>query len=180
MYVQQLDFEIVETGNPKTIVFIDSSNYFEEPELPVLDIIPPYFNQIFRATITARQVNTLNSSTIGLTAFVPSDCPLDFPDGIYKFTYGICPYVLNVTKYRVRTTQLDEKLNMIYKTLECNLYSNESVQRELLQIYLAKESAKANASLFYLQNAESDFRIATDKTDILYDKIVSNGLSLSK
>jgi hypothetical protein len=180
MYIQQLDFEIVDTNNSKTIVFIDSSNYFEEPELPVLEIVPPYFNQVFKVNISARKVNTINSSTMGLTEFLPNDYPMDFPDGIYKFTYGICPYQFNVIKYRVRTTELDKCLNDIYNKLSCNLYTNESIQKELLQVFLAKESAKANAELFFLGNAESDFKIAQEKAQLLYNKIVSNGMWLSK
>ena len=180
-YTQQLDFCILDLPNPKTIVFVDASDYFEEPEKPLLSVTPPFFNQVFQTLISARQVNTLNSNNLKMTSFLNTPIPMDLSDGIYKFEFGICPYTNNVVKYNLRTAFLDDKISQIYNTLSCNeQYNDETIQKELINIYIAKESAKANATIGNVKNAQKDFNIACSKVDRILDKLNSNGLQLFK
>jgi hypothetical protein len=59
-----LDFEVLETGNELTLVIIDSSQYIEYPERPLLEITLPGFNKYVLVNFIASSVNTFNSNTL--------------------------------------------------------------------------------------------------------------------
>lgn len=119
VYQHNLDFEILETGNPKTLVFIDSSEYMEDPEKPLLEITPPGYSKYFLVPVEARQVNTFNSSTIGINEVFEEICLIDLPDGLWKLKYKICPYThIYVCKYVMRVSLLLRRLKELYKQLD--------------------------------------------------------------
>jgi hypothetical protein len=158
-----IDFEIISTGNPKTIVFLDSSDYFKEPEKPLLEVTLPGYSKYFLVNIRARKVNTLNSNTIGLTELLNNDCLVDLPDGIYTYKYKICPYdsLYKVKKF-FRTTLLDKELEDLYLQIENpeNLTKEDKVfEYQLVEIHSAIEGAKAVANKDE-KKAQSFYKVA--------------------
>lgn len=147
---QILDFEIIPTGNPKTLVFIDSSNYFSEPEKPLLEVTLPGYSKYFLLNVVARKVNTFNSNTIGLTSLLNGDVLVDLPDGIYSFRYKICPYdKAFIDKKFFRTTLIEFKLADLYDQLEkedCTRKEDKELQQQLAEIVVLIEGAKALAN----------------------------------
>jgi hypothetical protein len=142
-----LDFEIIPTGNPKTIVFIDSSDYFREPEKPLLEITLPGYNKYFLLNIVARKVNTFNSNTIGLTTLLNGGELIDLPDGIYTYKYKICPYdELYIIKKVFRTTLIDQQLGELYLQIadtDCSVVEDRVKFYQLVEIHSLIEGAKA-------------------------------------
>lgn len=153
-----LDFEIIPTGNPKTLVFLDSSDYFREPEKPLLEVTLPGYSKYFLVNITARKLNTFNSNTLGLTELLNNDCLVDLPDGIYTYKYKICPYdeTYKVKKF-FRTTLIQQDLDDLYTQIENpeNITPDERIfEYQLVEIHSAiigaqavvnKDEKKANA-----------------------------------
>ena len=142
-----LDFEIVSTGNPKTLVFVDASNYFEVPERPLLEITLPGYNKYFLVNITYNRVNTLNSNTIGLTSLLNNEAIVDLPDGIYTFRYKICPYSTTYKdRVHFRTTLIEEKLSCLYSkwdVSDCATNDDRALISDLAEIHALIEGTKS-------------------------------------
>lgn len=166
-----LDFEILETGNTKTLVFVDSSTYMEEPDRPLLEVIMPGYTKYFLTNVIARTVNTFNSSTLGLNQVLVQSKLVDLPDGIWEFKYKICPYkyVYKIKKH-LRVTMLINKLKSLYNKVdlsECAGTDNKDLQAALVQIHVLIEGAKAAV--------EKDSRKA-QKYYQLADKLIQKAL----
>lgn len=155
-----LDFEIIPTGNSKTLVFIDSSDYYTEPEKPLLEITLPGYKKFFLVNIVARKVNTFNSNTIGLTEIFNNNDLVDLPDGVYNFKFKVCPYEASfISKKVFRTTLIDLKIANIYEQLDatdCDVKNNSLLIPQITEVVALIEGAKAivnknekKAVLFY-------------------------------
>lgn len=135
-----IDFEIIPTGNPRTMVFVDSSNYIEEPDKPLLEILMPGYNKFLLANVVARQVNTFNSNTLGYTELLNSDILLDLPDGLYKLKYKVCPYTANYKAKNIfRTDLLEQKIKVIYSKIEVTPPAKKDtpvIENDLSQIHI--------------------------------------------
>lgn len=175
-----LDFEILDIDNPKIIVFLDCSQYMHDnPELPILDVIMPGFNRKSSANIVAKQINILNANTIGITKAVIHDysCLIDLPDGVYTFTYRICPYdKVQVTKQYLRTTQLNIQVKALYRLLEntdCSLLEDRKLKNKLLDIEQFISGGKAFAEDGNPIKASNFYQIAAKFTSDLLKTLTS-------
>ena len=92
IYRSHLNIEPIDTGNLYTQVIIDSSSYFNYPDTPLLDVTIPGYIEPFTIAFKASLINVLNSSILGLNAFLNQDSLIVLPDGIWKFVYKICPH----------------------------------------------------------------------------------------
>jgi hypothetical protein len=138
-----IDFEIFPTGNPKTLVFVDSSTYISSPDAPRLSVLFPGYDAFFTANVQPSQVNTFNSNTIGYTSSLNFDTLLDLPDGVYVLKYEICPYTTNYTvKYICRTTLLEQDISRIYEYIEasaCTTKHDKEILGEIAEIHMLVE-----------------------------------------
>jgi hypothetical protein len=174
----KLDFEILPTSNNKVLLFLDASEYFEQPDSPMLRVVSPGYKKYFTINIEHGKINVISSNTLGWTEILEGDERLDLPDGIWKFTYMICPYDhLQIAKYYLRTNILDSQLKKIYAFIDvdCELEDREScIRTELIEIHILIESAKANAEFGKIDKATKDFQLAQGKVRRLLDKILRN------
>ena len=168
-----LDFEVVDTGNLKTLVFIDSSQYIENPEKPILEIILPGMNKYILINIAARKVNTFTSNTLNLTPTILNDCSLlDLPDGVYVFKYKICPYqYINRVKTYLRVTNILSRLKTVLDTLQFADCNEDDIKEEITNIFILIESAKASAELGNTDRASNKYQLADKKVNFLLDKL---------
>lgn len=166
-----LDFEILETNNSKTLVFVDSSDYMEEPDRPLLEVILPGFTKFFLVNVTARTVNTFNSSTLGLNQVFNQSLLTDLPDGIWTFKFKICPYkYVFIVKRVMRVTMLLKKLRNLYNQLdlsECEGKEDRLRERMLAHVHILIEGAKAEADVNQ-KKAQRYYHLA--------DKLITNML----
>lgn len=86
-----LDFDIIESGNKKTIVFLDSSEYPERPGNPLFEVKFPSISEIYKILIRPKEVNSINTKLLEYSTDI-----IEFPDGLYSFRYSIDP---NATKF---------------------------------------------------------------------------------
>jgi hypothetical protein len=174
-----LDFEIISTGNPKTLVFIDASTYFATPEKPLLEITLPGYNKYFLANVVASKVNTFNSNTIGLTRVLNESELTELPDGIYRFRYKICPYdEVFIDKKYFRTTQIENKLAELYGKLEasdCSATDDKSLLMELAEVHALIEGAKGvRVGCITDRKANSFYQLALALVEKLTNKLCNN------
>jgi hypothetical protein len=169
-----LDFEIIPTGNPKTLVFVDSSNYIGQPDGPRLQILLPGYNKFFLTNVVAKEVNTYNSNTIGFTDLLNNDCLLDLPDGVYQFKFEICPYQANYKiKSICRTTLLEQRLIAIYEKIEvsdCSRKKDEKIMNDLSEILMLIEGSHLVADT-NCNKATEFYQLASKLTDRLIKKL---------
>jgi hypothetical protein len=141
-----LAFEIIPTDNPKTLVFIDASDYYTQPEKPLLEITLPGYSKYFLVNIIASKINTFNSNTIGLTEILNNAKPTDLPDGAYHFRFKVCPYeTVFKDKVHFRTVLIEKKLAELYEKLEatdCSKSSDNEILRSIVEIHALIEGAK--------------------------------------
>lgn len=172
-----LDFEILDTGNPKTLVFVDSSEYMEEPERPLLEVVMPGYNKYVLVNVIAKRVNTFNSSTLNINQVLTSDCLVDLPDGLWQFKYKICPYKYTYkTKNFMRTALLQNKLAYLEDQIDlagCEAQENKETKVELLNIYMLIEGAK-NLANMNGKKAASYYQLADKMVSKLIDKFCKN------
>lgn len=164
-----LDFEILQTGNPKTMVFLDSSDYKDEqPDKPLLEVTFPGYNKYFIVNVKARSVNTFNSNTLGLTDLLNNDEMVDLPDGLYKLRYKICPYTTNFKdKVYFRTTLLEAKLGRFYNkllTTDCSKSEDKTIGQSLTEINMLLAGIPLVASVS-AEKAQAFYTLANSLVD---------------
>lgn len=172
-----LNFDILDTGNPKTLVFLDESEYMEQPERPLLEVVMPGFDKYFLVNIEASKVNTFNSNTLNLTAVLKQDFLTNLPDGIWDFRYKICPYDKVFTcKKHMRTALLNEKLALLHSKIDlsdCDTKDDKDLEKDLFRIYSLIEGAKAVVNI-NAKKAQSYYQIADKMIQKLLDKFCKN------
>ena len=169
-----LDFEILETGNIKTIVFVDSSQYMENPEKPILEIILPGTNKYVLVNISPRNVNTFTSNSLNLTpTLLNNNSLIDLPDGVYVFKYKICPYqYVNRVKTHLRVTNLVNDLNVLLDYLNPDIDDDyDDLKQEIVDIFVLIESAKASAILGNTNRASNKYQLADRAVRKITDRL---------
>lgn len=174
-----LSFEILNTGNPKTLVFVDTSYYFEEPESPIIQVIPPGFNKYFVAAVIPRKVNTFNSGSLGISELVlDTSCLIELADGVWTITYRICPYDKQyVQQYHLRTVKLEKALNQIFDMMDhsdCTIKEDEKLKKELVDVMILIASGKASAEQNNPSKATDKYQKASKKVNKILDKLSKN------
>jgi hypothetical protein len=142
-----LDFEILEVGNPNTIVFVDSSQYMEPPDRPLLEVILPGYTKYVLTNVIPNQVNTYNSNTLNLSQSLGINHLTILPDGVWQFKYKICPYdYVYLYKNHLRTVLINEKIDKAYNDLEllgCTDKTTEYILNQIAQVHILLRGAKA-------------------------------------
>lgn len=172
-----LDFEILETGNPKTLVFVDASQYMEEPERPLLEVVMPGYNKYTIVNVTAKRVNTFNSSTLKINQVLDQDCLINLPDGVWELKYKICPYTkVYVVKRHMRISLLKEKLAHLEDQIDladCQVKDDENIKADLVNVYMLIEGAK-NVVNRNPTKASKYYQLADKLVSKLIDKLCKN------
>lgn len=174
-----LDFEILETGNTKTLIFVDSSQYIGHPDRPLLEVFLPGFSKYLLTNVVASQVNTFNSSTLGLNKSLNINFLQDLPDGVWILRYKICPYdFIFIDKKHMRVTQLLVKLQNLYNEIsieecDCPTQTDSFIQKQLTRIHILIEGAKSVVNLDS-SKAQRYYQLANRLIDDLSKKFCKN------
>lgn len=171
-----LDFEIFPNTNPKTMIFIDASEYMDEhPERPLLEVTPPGYSKYFLVNIAARNVNVLNASNIGINVTLHTSKLTNLIDGVWTFKYKVCPYdKAFIQKYFLRTTVLECNLKKIYDFLEdadCDFRNDHKLRQDIVDIMLLVASGRAFAEESKPKKASEAYQKASKKADKILDKL---------
>lgn len=110
-----IDFQVYDSNDPKKIIVLDTSIWsFIESKRAVIEVKIPGSSKYVRYDYTKNGVTILNSINLGLNCV---DCGkinlYDLPDGIYEITVKGSPASFNKTRYYLKTTILQNKLDQI-------------------------------------------------------------------
>lgn len=130
-----IDFTLIKDLNPNRILFLDVSEYESSPISPTLHIKFPDFVKEYKTPIKFGELNILNTKMLQY-----ANSNLEFPDGMYTFTFEIDNYYCQEKKNVFITTKAYSDLHEMLKTVE---WDNKSVLEKINKINL------------YLQGAES-------------------------
>ena len=172
-----LDHEILETGNPKTLIFVDSSVYMEEPDRPLLEVLLPGYNKYLLVNYVAKQVNPFNSGTLGLNRTLSNSDLIDLPDGIWQIKQKICPYkYIFIVKKHMRVTNLLLKLASVYEhidLMDCQSKDDKLLQLDLARIHTLIEGAQLVVNKDS-KKAYDNYHLADRMTETLLRKFCKN------
>ena len=163
----QLNVEVIENCDCKTLAILDTSYYPVTPEFPTLVIEMPGFSPV-QFPFQTGQVNIFNSYSLGLSGINTVPDLIDLPDGLYMLTYSICPNDQQyVTKHYLRTCQIEYKFAQEFaKTVNfCDIDSK--FMSDLQRIEVLIEGAKANAKVCNPTKAVELYRKANELLDRL-------------
>jgi hypothetical protein len=172
-----LDFEILETGNPLTLVLVDSSQYIEPPDRPLLEAFLPGFDKYLLTNVVPNQVNTFNSNTLNLAHSLSLNHLVVLPDGVWKFRYKICPYdYVFVDKSYLRTTLIEQKLSRAYNELDlekCTDKTTAYILDQLTRVQILLRGGKAIVNQNTKRSSEY-YKLADRLLDQILDKFHKN------
>lgn len=169
----KIDFEILPTSNPKTLVFLDASEYMEQPDRPLLEVTLPGHIKYMLVNVAAGKVNTFNSNTIGLSERFDTNCLVELPDGVYTLKFKICPYdQVFIQKYHLRTVILKRDLNKLLRSIECE--PSESLSKDIVDVMLIIATAEANAEAGHAKKSSDQYQHAAAMISRLLDKVLNN------
>lgn len=109
-----IDFQIYDSNDPKQIIILDTSIWSHiESKNAIIEVITPGNDKPVVEYYTKNGVTIFNSSNLGLNCYNCDDNLNDLPDGVYEITVKGSPDKFNKTRYYLKTTLLQNKLDEI-------------------------------------------------------------------
>lgn len=143
----QIDFQILDTYDPRVLLVADSSDWaFIESKPSIIEIIIPGRKAPVVTYFDKKTVNIFNSLTLAVNCI--SGCsPLEFvdlPDGIYNIKLKGSPSTLYCKeRYYLRDINLRLRADVLY--LDLDIYGNDNVIKSLQNVELFLKAANAQA-----------------------------------
>lgn len=173
--IYEIDFNILENNNPKTLVIFDQSHYLNDPEKPIHRVKLPGYNHYVTIPYVINQINVLNSNLLGLTNTTCSKDLIELPDGVYEITQAVCPYnELYNTKLYLKTTKFDCNYKKVLLSIKCDCTITDEVALELALIDILILSAKAEVEKGFKENGFDKYQCAVEKLNKLQEQINCN------
>lgn len=143
-----IDFDVLETNNPKKLMVGDtSSNWLNAEELPAyLYIILPGSKREHVFTFDKKSIMVFNSNNLGITT--PTECKkqdyVDLPDGLYKLKLQSGFEDHFVEKYYLKTDVMEKEIaKAIIKYALNKSTSNEGFVNKMFEVEWKIKVAKA-------------------------------------
>lgn len=153
-----LDFQILEDLDPKTISIWDKSSYVDTfPTKPALEIVPPGFNKSFVVPFKPFDITVVNANQLGIGC----GDNVNMPDGVYCITLKVVPYAdayhsVHYLKTDLLQYEIDEKL----LTVISNRSVSEDYKQKFLDLDLFIKAGKAHARAGNINEATSLYQKA--------------------
>ena len=144
-----IDFQIYDSRDPKTIIILDTSEWLHIYRKPsIIEIILPGDSKPITHYFDKKSVNVLNSLNLNISCGNCFDVNDDLPDGIYQITVKGSPDRFNKNKKYIRTTKTQLDLDNLYisLSLECFKDDNDIKNKikDLNYIQLLLKASEAN------------------------------------
>lgn len=169
-----IDFLIVDSNDPKTIVLMDTSTYLEQPELPVIDVIPPGYTGYIQIPYLPNSTIVLNSDDLKFTDNCEFEYLADLPDGVYQIKMKVCPYN---QLFKKQCFLKDTIFYRNYQTLllsfdqGCDSYDTDSLKSQMLDLDILVQSAKAEVAMCNVDRGVQKFQAAMSALDRINQKL---------
>lgn len=153
-----IDFQILQTNDPKVIVIVDTSDWGHIESKPsIIELTLPGEERKIVHYFEKHKVNVFNSVTLQQGCHTcPENSYVDLPDGIYHVTVKGSPDTFNLTRQFLKTdkTQLEIDKFIVALDLNCSSFSNEIVDK-IQKITILMEAAESNTRLGNYYEAQS-------------------------
>lgn len=141
-----IDFSVIEAGNPKKLHIFDDSDWLYAETLPAyLVIILPGSKKEKTYSFKKYAINTLNSHNLGISC-LKGDCTeevyVDLPDGVYTITVKSGYQDIEKTKYYLKTDSFDLKKAEVVINNGVDPYDKELVDF-VTEVNFLEDRAKA-------------------------------------
>jgi hypothetical protein len=161
-----IDFYILETGEPRTISVFDNSDWLYSENLPSYLVINTPGSKKDRVfSFKKNAINTLNSHNLGLSC-LKGDCTdenyVDLPDGIYTITLKSGYKDIEETKYYLKTDTIEIKLAEKVRSKGLD-YNEKLFVESMLKVQWLISVAKMHTKLGDWQKADQFLTQAMDK-----------------
>lgn len=172
----KIDFAVLESNNPKTLIILDQSYYLEDIEKPLLQITPPGFTGRIELEYTPNSIIVLNSDSLGLTEDCDYEDLADLPDGVYVIRMAVCPYdELYAKRCYLKTTRLDCMYENLLLTVDVDcMFDSQKTKNDIVDIDILIRSAKAEANRCNIEAATAKYRAAFKKLEKINKKLNCN------
>jgi hypothetical protein len=139
----KLNFEIVESLDPKVLSFLDTSTYLEKsPDKPLVEVLVPGYSKSVIVPYKVNRFNTLSAGQLNITCGTNDN----MPDGVYQLTIRVCPYeVVFCTKYYLKTDLLQYEIDDILLNILYKQELSDSIKKSINTMFVLLESAKVHA-----------------------------------
>lgn len=145
-----LDYVLLQDLEPQRILFLDVSEYASPPISPTLTVKFPDFKKVFSTPIEFGTINIINTKRLGF-----SEAHVDFPDGIYEFTFSNATCEEKRKEFII--TQALKKFTKIYDNFDPdNKDLLDKINKINLYLHGAKNEVNRNES-----QAEAYYKQAT-------------------
>ncbi len=169
-----IDFDILESNNPKKLVLLDQSNYLTYPKKPLLDVYLPGFTGYVEIPYTPNTIITLDSDSLQLTEECDYDNKADLPDGIYQIVMKVCPYdELFKKQCYLKTTQFECQFEKLLLDLDTSYYCIDvtKLKEAIIDLEILIKSAKAEVRRCNLNKGLDKYKAAVKKLNTLNKKL---------
>lgn len=172
--IYKIDFLILASNDPKTIVILDRSNYLDNPQKPLLDIILPGFTGGISVNYNLNGITVLDSDKLGLTESCEYNNLANLPDGVYQIKMKVCPYdELFSKKCHLKTQDLENKFDDLILSMDkfiCKEHDNK-IKESIIDIDILIKSAKAEIAYCNVQKGVFKYAAAYKRIEILQNKL---------
>lgn len=126
-----IDFQIYDSKDPKYIIVLDTSTWGLIKDKPaIIEVVTPGFTKPWVQYYDKNAVNYITTKTTGLDCEGCCTELSDLPDGVYKITVKGSPEKFCYTRYYLKTTLVDAKLDELLVASytdcdECNIDDDE-------------------------------------------------------
>lgn len=161
-----IDFYVLESNDPKTIVILDRSNYLDQPELPLIEVIIPGFTGFVQKEYIPNGLIVLNSDSLDLTEACEYETTADLPDGVYQITMKVCPYdELYNKKCYLKTTKFYEAYQNILLNFDIadTSYNQDKLKQDIIDLDILIQSAKAEVNRCNVDRGTQKYQTALRK-----------------
>lgn len=150
----EIDFEVLKTGNPRTLLICDTSTWAHiENSTSIIEICLPTGKTITHY-FSKNNNNIYNSSNLYLSAIEERKY---LPDGLYRITVKGSPDSFNKTVNHIRTEKLQLDIDTLYIS-QGSTYSE--IPEDVKDVY--------NSINFMIKASESAVRLNESKKAISY------------
>lgn len=164
-----LDFEVIGSNNPKSLLVVDKSEWGILADRPAaIYIKTPGVEKEVSYYLGKNQVNVFNSITLGINCGDPKFTYLNLPDGIYDITIKGSPSTYSFSRKYLKSDMIRLNLDKIWArtNLLCE-EPDEDVMEKIKMVEFFLTAAESNTRLGNFGAVDELFKAAQRIMDIL-------------
>ena len=164
-----VDFNVIETDNHKTLLIADNSNWSViESEPSVIEITLPGMKNPVVNYFDKKSINNFNSVNLNLSC-VGGGCDelewTELPDGVYTICVKGSPSKFQETKNYFRTNKIRERLDLMIINSSIGCEENKVDFKDIMDVEMLIKSAEANTRFGDINSASRDYQLAVKMLD---------------